>query len=142
MSKSAALFLPGMLFGMGLGVAGMTNPSKVIGFLDLAGDWDPSLAFVMIGAIGSFAILNLLVHRRSRPLLGGSFPGVRSTAQSVDGSLLAGAAIFGIGWGIGGICPGPAVANLSRDPPPGGVRARRPRSAIPLEGGFRVSSFL
>lgn len=114
MSKAAALFAPGLLFGAGLGIAGMTDPAKVVGFLDLGGNWDPSLAFVMIGAIGAFAILNTVVQRRPRPLLGGSFPGIKSTAQDMDMSLFAGAAIFGIGWGIGGICPGPALANLSR----------------------------
>lgn len=112
--KAALLFVPGFIFGAGLGVAGMTDPAKVVGFLDLAGNWDPSLAFVMAGAIGAFAILNVVVQRRGRPLLGGTFPGIRSAAQDLDGSLFAGSAIFGIGWGIGGICPGPALTNLSR----------------------------
>jgi uncharacterized protein len=112
--KSALLFVPGFVFGVGLAVSGMTNPDKVADFLDVAGGaWDPSLAFVMVGAIGAFATLNALVHRwREAPVLGGELPGPRSKGK-VDARLLAGAALFGAGWGLGGVCPGPALASLT-----------------------------
>lgn len=110
--RQAALFVPGVVFGVGLAVSGMTNPAKVIGFLDVAGAWDPSLAFVMIGAIATFAAFNVIVHRRSRALDGSPLPGARS-GTGVCPRLLAGAAIFGAGWGLAGICPGPAVVDLA-----------------------------
>jgi len=110
MKHTVFMLLPGMLFGAGLGVSGMTNPAKVIGFLDLTGDWDPSLALVMVGAIASFATLYPLVRRRPAPILGGKMPG--PPTGNVDGPLLLGAALFGIGWGLGGFCPGPALTNL------------------------------
>ena len=113
MKSALMMFLPGAVFGIGLGVSGMTNPAKVVGFLDMRGAWDPSLAFVMVGAIGVFAIANALIHRRPTPLFGSQFPGVRAIG-AIDGRLFAGAILFGIGWGVSGICPGPALANLSR----------------------------
>lgn len=97
----------GLVFGIGLIVAGMADPGKVIGFLDLTGVWDPSLALVMGGAIivglGAFA----LARRRARSLLGEPMrlPGKRA----IDGRLILGAALFGVGWGLSGICPGPAL---------------------------------
>jgi uncharacterized membrane protein YedE/YeeE len=110
MKRAAPMLLPGMLFGAGLGVSGMTNPAKVIGFLDLTGSWDPSLALVMVGAIASFATLYALIRQRPAPILGGKMPG--PPTGGVDGRLLLGAALFGIGWGLGGLCPGPALTNL------------------------------
>ena len=110
MSRAAILFLPGLLFGIGLAVSGMTDPTKVIGFLDVTGNWDPSLALVMASALSSFALLNALIKRRSAPILGGELPG--PPAASIDARLIAGSALFGIGWGLGGLCPGPAIANL------------------------------
>lgn len=104
-----ALFA-GALFGVGLGVSGMTRPDKVLGFLDVAGAWDPSLAFVMIGAIGVHAVAVAVARRRARPLGADRFAWSDKTA--IDAPLVAGAAVFGIGWGIGGICPGPALASL------------------------------
>ena len=110
--KSALLFFPGVVFGVGLLLSGMSNPQKVIAFLDVTGGaWDPSLMFVMVGAIGTFAVLNLLVHRRAAPLLGGKLPGARSKG-GVTPRLLVGAGLFGVGWGLGGICPGPALTDL------------------------------
>lgn len=109
------LLVPGLLFGIGLAVSGMTNPAKVLGFLDIAGEWDPSLILVMAGAMGSFALLRRLILRRRRPLLGGGFPG--PPLPDIDKRLVAGSAAFGVGWGLVGLCPGPAVANLG-----GGVR--------------------
>ena len=110
--RPAALFVPGVLFGVGLAVSGMTDPAKVLGFLDVAGAWDPSLAFVMIGAIGTFAPLNMLIHRRAHALDGTELPGARSHG-GVNARLLAGAAVFGVGWGLAGICPGPAGVDLA-----------------------------
>lgn len=110
MSRDALLFLPGVLFGIGLAVSGMTDPSKVISFLDVTGNWDPSLALVMVGALCSFALFNGLIKRRAAPILGGQLPGPPS--GSIDARLILGAALFGVGWGLGGLCPGPAIANL------------------------------
>lgn len=111
--KQAAHFVSGLLFAAGLVISGMANPKKVIAFLDVTGGrWDPSLAFVMVGAIGSFALLNQLIHRRARPVLEGELPGRRSDT-GVSPRLLAGAALFGLGWGASGVCPGPALADVS-----------------------------
>jgi uncharacterized membrane protein YedE/YeeE len=85
----------------------MTQPAKVLGFLDVFGAWDPSLAFVMGGAVGTHALLRALVMRRGAPVLESSFS--LPTSTSIDGRLLAGAALFGVGWGIAGFCPGPAI---------------------------------
>ncbi|MBL4845933.1 MAG: YeeE/YedE family protein [Planctomycetes bacterium] len=105
--------VPGLLFGVGLVLSGMSNPAKVFAFLDVSGGaWDPSLAFVMIGAIGTFGFMNFVVHRRERPILGGVLPGIRSRT-GISPRLLAGAAIFGIGWGLSGVCPGPAIADVA-----------------------------
>ena len=101
----------GVLFGMGLMLGGMTDPAKVIGFLDLAGHWDPSLAFVMGGALCvTFPTFQLLL-RRGRPLLEERF--FLPTRSDLDARLVGGAVLFGVGWGIAGLCPGPAVANLA-----------------------------
>jgi len=110
MKHAAPMLLPGMLFGAGLGISGMTNPAKVIGFLDLTGNWDPSMALVMVGAIAGFATLTALFRRGRAPILCGTMPG--PPASGIDRRLLVGAALFGIGWGIGGFCPGPALTNL------------------------------
>jgi uncharacterized membrane protein YedE/YeeE len=104
-------FLAGTLFALGLGVAGMTRPGKVVAFLDVAGAWDPSLAFVMAGAIATHALLLRRVLRRGAPLLGGAF--ALPTRRDLDGRLLGGAMLFGVGWGLAGYCPGPAVTALA-----------------------------
>ena len=103
-------FAAGALFAVGLGVGGMTQPARVLAFLDFAGSWDPSLAFVMAGAVGVYAAAFRLVRRRPRPLLSAAFaiPGRRD----VDARLLVGAALFGIGWGLAGYCPGPGIVSL------------------------------
>ena len=103
-------FLAGLLFAAGLILSGMVNPEKVPGFLDLAGHWDPSLAFVMAGAVTTAAIGYRLVLRRPKPLLGGSFR--LPPTRGLDPRLVIGSAIFGIGWGLGGLCPGPAITSL------------------------------
>ena len=103
--------LAGLVFGTGLIVSGMADPAKVVNFLDLAGTWDASLAFVMAGAVAvSFAGYRL-VWRRTKPLLMQRFD--LPSATAIDGRLLAGAALFGIGWGIGGFCPGPALTSVT-----------------------------
>lgn len=102
--------LAGLVFGIGLIVSGMTNPAKVLGFLDVAGTWDPSLAFVMGGAIAIGLLAFAIARRRTRSLLGE--PLRLPTSRDVDRRLLAGSALFGIGWGMAGFCPGPALASL------------------------------
>lgn len=115
MRKSLAALGAGLLFGLGLTVARMVDPAKVLGFLDIAGDWDPSLAFVLGGAVTTAGLGFRLVGRlRTAPLLVEAFPAPAS--QAIDGRLLAGAAIFGAGWGLVGICPGPALAGLAIAP--------------------------
>lgn len=108
-------FLVGLVFGLGLIISGMTDPSKVIGFLDLAGAWDPSLAFVMGGAIlvgaGAFSV----AKKRQRSLLGE--PMQLSSATELDKGLLIGSLVFGIGWGLSGFCPGPAVVSAATGQP-------------------------
>ncbi|HUN70008.1 MAG TPA: DUF6691 family protein [Burkholderiales bacterium] len=101
----------GFLFGIGLWLSGMANPKKVLGFLDIAGAWDASLMCVMGGAVAVTAVAFRLVLRRRAPLFEKRF--YLPALQSIDVPLLAGAAIFGIGWGIGGYCPGPALTALS-----------------------------
>lgn len=103
-------FITGLVFGLGLIVSGMSNPAKVLDFLDLAGQWDPSLAFVMGGAIlvGFFAFR--VAARQTHALLGG--PMRLPTARQIDRRLLVGGLMFGTGWGLAGYCPGPAVTSL------------------------------
>ncbi|HWI82031.1 YeeE/YedE family protein [Ramlibacter sp.] len=100
-------FLVGLLFGLGLILSGMTDPGKVIGFLDIAGAWDPSLAFVMGGAIGVGVFAFAAARRRGTALLGGAMqlPG----NAPIDKRLLVGSLVFGVGWGLAGFCPGPAI---------------------------------
>ena len=102
----------GLLFGAGLAISGMTDPARVIGFLDLAGDWDPSLAWVMGGAVGTLGVGLQLWRWRSggRGWFGTTLP--ERDASPVSRSLVVGAAVFGLGWGLSGICPGPSIANL------------------------------
>ena len=104
-------FIAGLLFGGGLTVSQMVNPAKVIAFLDIAGDWDPSLAFVMGGALVVTFVGYRLVLRRKAPLFDEKFR--LPTRSDIDGPLLLGAALFGIGWGLAGLCPGPALASAS-----------------------------
>lgn len=103
--------LSGAIFGVGLAISGMINPAKIIGFLDFAGDWDPTLAFVMGGALlVSIPAFRWILSRPS-PVLDDSFDLPKKS--SLDGRLLGGAALFGVGWGLSGFCPGPAVAALA-----------------------------
>lgn len=105
--RTLVAFAVGLLFGVGLIVGGMTQPAKVVGFLDVAGDWDPSLAFVMGGAVAVFLPLFRLVRRRNAPVCDARF-GI-PTRTDIDAPLLVGSGVFGIGWGLGGLCPGPAL---------------------------------
>lgn len=104
--------LAGLVFGLGLIVSGMTNPAKVLGFLDLAGAWDPSLAFVMGGAIGVGVVAFAVARRRRQTWLGA--PLRLPETRAIDRRLVLGALAFGIGWGLAGFCPGPALASLSQ----------------------------
>jgi len=101
----------GIVFALGLGISGMTQPSKVIGFLDVAGAWDLSLAFVMLGAIGVYFIAFRMTRKMRAPVLAARFS--IPTRNDLDANLLLGAAIFGAGWGLGGFCPGPAITSLA-----------------------------
>ena len=106
--KLFLIFIAGGLFGTGLAISGMTNPARVIGFLDVFGKWDPALLFVMAGAVGTYG-LGMLTLRH----LGSGSLKLPSTGSSpIDRQLVIGAAIFGLGWGLGGFCPGPSLANL------------------------------
>jgi len=100
----------GLVFGAGLCVSGMTHPDKVLGFLDLAGPWDPSLAFVMAGAIAVGFLAFSLAKRRQRDLTGG--PIDMPKRKEVDAPLVVGSLVFGAGWGLAGICPGPAIVDV------------------------------
>jgi uncharacterized membrane protein YedE/YeeE len=101
----------GVLFGIGLAVSGMTDPAKVLNFLDVAGSWDPTLAVVMGSALATSSVGYAVARRRERTWLGDIFS--LPTRTDIDGSLVGGALLFGIGWGLVGLCPGPALANLS-----------------------------
>lgn len=111
--------LSGLVFGLGLIVSGMANPAKVLGFLDLAGPWDPSLALVMAGAIlvGFFAFL--VAKKRTRSFIGAEMK--LPTASAIDSRLLTGSALFGAGWGIAGFCPGPGLVALGMGEPKAAV---------------------
>ncbi len=106
-----ASFCCGLIFGVGLLVSGMTEPQKVIGFLDVFGAWDATLAFVMAGAVAVSAIGFAQARRRAAPVFASSFAWPSRT--DIDAPLLIGAGLFGIGWGLVGICPGPALVNLA-----------------------------
>ena len=107
----AAALLCGTIFGFGLALSGMLDPARVQGFLDLFGAWDPSLIFVLGGAVAVAMAGMVLVRRMARPVLADKFQ--IPTNRKIDTPLLLGSALFGIGWGIGGFCPGPAIAALS-----------------------------
>lgn len=109
--KQVYAFAVGLLFGLGLVISQMVNPAKVLGFLDIFGNWDPSLAFVMGSALIVTAVGYRLTWRRSQPLLGDQFH--LPTNTTIDRRLALGAILFGIGWGLVGLCPGPAIAAIA-----------------------------
>jgi hypothetical protein len=105
-----ASLLAGLVFGLGLIVSGMADPAKVLGFLDLGGAWDPSLAFVMAGAIAVGAVAFAVARQRTVSLLGAAMQ--LPTSRDIDGRLVIGSVVFGIGWGVAGFCPGPGLVAL------------------------------
>lgn len=107
MKAHLAAFGAGALFAIGLALSGMTKPSKVIGFLDVAGRWDASLGLVMTAAVAVTFVAYRIIRRRSAPLFDAKFH--LPTRKDIDGRLVVGAALFGVGWGLGGYCPGPAL---------------------------------
>ncbi len=111
MKAGLVSFLTGIVFALGLGISGMTQPSKVIGFLDFAGAWDASLAFVMIGAICVYFVAFRITRKMRSPVMAAQFSIPRKS--DLDARLIIGAAIFGAGWGLGGFCPGPAITSLA-----------------------------
>lgn len=122
--------LAGAVFGAGLTVGGMTDPARVRGFLDLFGDWDPTLAFVMGGAVLVMAIVWRIQPNLARPLFGEKFSVPERT--DLTSSLVGGAALFGVGWGIAGLCPGPGLAALAIAPIPAAL------FCLGLVGGMAV----
>lgn len=111
MPQVFAALLAGILFGIGLTVSQMINPEKVLSFLDFFGAWDPSLALVMLGAVGVSAVVFRLALKQPRPVLATAFQ--VPSRSDVDSRLIAGGVIFGLGWGLVGWCPGPAIASLA-----------------------------
>ena len=108
--------LAGLVFGLGLAIAEMINPAKILAFLDIAGNWDPSLALVMAAAAGVTYIGTRLALAEGKPLYADDFvlpENTKPEGNKIDARLLIGAAIFGIGWGIGGLCPGPGIASIA-----------------------------
>ena len=115
MKNRLSEFLVGLLFGLGLILSGMTDPGKVLGFLDLAGLWDPSLAFVMGGAIAVGAFAFAVAKKRTSSFLGGAMH--VPTARDIDKRLVLGSLVFGVGWGLAGFCPGPAIVSAAAGQP-------------------------
>ena len=103
--------LSGIIFGLGLTISGMVNPQKVLGFLNIFDAWDPSLIFVMVGAIIIFAPMHFIFKKKSRPILAKNFISIDN--KNIDKKLLIGSGLFGVGWGLAGLCPGPAIASIS-----------------------------
>ena len=110
MKQILVSFGAGIVFALGVGIGGMTQPAKVIGFLDFAGNWDPSLAFVMLGAIGVYALASRATRKRSSPVLAAAFS--VPLRKDIDFRLVAGASVFGLGWGIAGFCPAPGLTSI------------------------------
>jgi uncharacterized membrane protein YedE/YeeE len=109
--QALASFLCGLIFGSGLMISGMTQPAKVLGFLDAFGRWNPTLALVMAGALATSGVGYMLARRHSRPLFAPQY--LWPTRTDIDRPLVVGSVLFGIGWGLAGLCPGPALENLA-----------------------------
>lgn len=114
MVRQLPIILAGVLFGAGLTLGGMTDPARVRGFLDLFGKWDPTLAFVMGGAVAVMAIAWAIQPKLARPLFAETFS--LPTRRDLTPKLIGGSALFGVGWGVAGLCPGPAIASLVIEP--------------------------
>ena len=132
--KQLGAFIFGVVFALGLGLGGMTQPTKVIGFLDFTGDWDPTLGFVMGGAVAVTFVLFPRILRRQTSWLGDAF--ALPQKKAIDVPLLLGAALFGAGWGLSGYCPGPAVVSLVTGALPVMVFASF------MAVGFRLAGFI
>lgn len=128
------IYLIGVIFGTGIVLSGMANPAKVINFFDVAGSWDPSLAFVMGGALVVTFVGYRIVFGRARPIFEGRF--VLPTARNLDARLIGGSAVFGVGWGIAGFCPGGALPAL------GTGRTEVILFVIAMLGGIFAAKFL
>jgi len=111
MNSIIASLASGVIFGLGLAISGMTNPAKIIGFVDITGQWDPSLIFVMVGAVIVYGIGFRLAQRSGTPMFAPKFQ--VPTRNDIDTRLIAGGALFGVGWGLAGVCPGPAITALA-----------------------------
>jgi uncharacterized protein len=134
MKVALASFISGIVFALGLGISGMTRPIEVIGFLDFFGNWDASLAFVMLGAIGVYSVAYRLSRTMQSPILAASFS--IPTRTDLDARLISGAALFGAGWGLGGFCPGPAITSLASGAAPVAVFVASMAAGIYLHGWF------
>ena len=110
MTKLSSL-ISGIIFGIGLTISGMVNPEKVLGFLNIFDSWDPSLMFVMIGAILIFSPLHFVFKKKSKPIFAKNF--IVTSNTNIDKNLIIGAIMFGAGWGLAGLCPGPAISAIS-----------------------------
>ncbi len=134
MKIKVGAFLGGALFGIGLAIAGMTQPAKIVGFFDFFGSWDPSLGFVMIGAILVYTpVYRWAIRTWQRPVWAPAFS--LPTRQDIDGRLIVGSGIFGVGWGLGGYCPGPALTSVGA----GSLEALTFGAAMMLGvGGYQV----
>ena len=117
--RALLALLSGAMFGFGLALSGMMDPGRVRGFLDILGDWDPTLAFVMGGAMLVMALAWLIQRRMIAPAAGDRFN--LPDTRMLDGRLIAGASLFGIGWGLAGLCPGPAIASLATNLVPAAI---------------------
>ena len=124
-------FLSGTLFAFGLGISGMTNPKKVIGFLDITGEWDPDLLFVMVGAISVYSVVNFIAKRRLKPFLAPNWSEIPTPGRELPWRARAGNVLFGAGWGLAGYCPGPVFASLPAF-----------HSSTWIFGGFMIVGFL
>ncbi len=113
MNSISSAFASSLIFGLGLVIAQMTNPVKVQAFLDVAGRWDPSLALVMAGALLTLGVLQHLIRKRSEQIQGTDRQAFTTPKAGIDAKLITGSAIFGIGWGLSGLCPGPAIIGLT-----------------------------
>ncbi len=111
MKNNLSAWIVGFVFSLGLGISGMTQPQKVVGFLDIFGNWDPSLIFVMLGSIAVHFVTYKLIRKRSSPLFSAQWHLPQS--NKITPSLVIGSIVFGAGWGLAGYCPGPAITSLA-----------------------------
>lgn len=133
--KLASAFLAGIMFGLGIAISGMANPAKVLNFFDIAGTWDPSLVFVMFSAMLTAMVGYKLVFARSRPVFEAEF--VVPKSRIIDMQLIGGSALFGIGWGISGFCPGGAIPALGTGRPEAFVFVAAMLAGIAIAGTLR-----